>query len=172
MIGLDNLEIDIISNCNLRCEHCSVGAPYLDSKVYDLDRFKRDIKTLAAVAHLNRVLLLGGDYIDVNKIRRIEHVDEFLAAEFDDRSRDPNNGHIYLCTEGQRRGRYLQAIGSKGAEHLVDPKLEGCDLHAPELGLRLMAYLHRQAREALKPRGAPPPPPVNPAARAQDHHAP
>lgn len=53
------------------------------------------------------------------------------------------NGFVFLCSQGRFRGEFLKAKGYVGAEHLLDPNLDGCAIHAPDLETRLYAYLNR-----------------------------
>lgn len=68
MIDLDHAEIDLIDRCVLRCAHCATAAPYLRSRVYDLEEFRKDIFELGKSLHYAFLSFVGGEPFLVTNI--------------------------------------------------------------------------------------------------------
>lgn len=231
MLHRDYIEINLLTQCTLRCENCAVASPLIKPAVYALEDFKKDITALAEVVHFKDIRFLGGEPLMVKNIGEyvefvrasgiadkismstngtlLEDVSDDLLRSFDDiyisiyedeeisdklkekvkrgwfrtaaltnviyqfwtqfhftdfvgkienladlkkvwsECNQPNtcnslyNGFVFLCSQGRFRGEFLKAKGYEGAEHLLDPNLDGCAIHAPDLERRLGEYLYR-----------------------------
>ena len=222
------IEVNLLTQCTLRCSQCAVASPHIKPNIYPLEEFSRDIFALAKVARFDDVRFLGGEpfmvknlheYVTIARVSGItnhisistngtllENASDELLRSFDkvyisiyeDKEisdslkekvkrgwlrtaqltevvyqfwtqfhftelvgkvddvekiwRECNQpvtcnslyeGFVFLCSQGRFRGEFLQAMGYEGAEHLLDPSLDGCAIHAPDLEQRLEAYLSR-----------------------------
>jgi len=61
MIQRPYLEYYITYHCNLKCENCSVGSPFIDPRYSDLQSYKRDVDSLREYMHIGTMRLIGGE---------------------------------------------------------------------------------------------------------------
>lgn len=62
------VEHRIIDSCNLKCDNCSVFAPYYKTNVYPLDVFKNDIDAINKLLLVSEYKVLGGEPLLVKDI--------------------------------------------------------------------------------------------------------
>ena len=62
-IILQDLEVDLWEECNLRCAQCTHNSPYYTSSdsVYELEKFKTDINNLNSIVHVGAFRIVGGE---------------------------------------------------------------------------------------------------------------
>lgn len=61
MIALPRFEIGIVDHCNMRCRGCSHMAPVLPKGFVRPDELEEDLAFLAALIHVPKVLVTGGE---------------------------------------------------------------------------------------------------------------
>jgi hypothetical protein len=228
MLYRNYLEINLLTQCTLRCSNCAVASPHLKPNIYAFGEFAKDISELAKVIRLEEIRFVGGEPTMVKNIDQyvkvvrkcgiakrvsittngtlLENLSDDVIRSFDDvyisiyedkeisdslkekvkrgwfraavltnviyqfwtqfhftelvgkvddvnkiwrECRQPQTcnslyqGFVFLCSQGRFRGEFLQAMKYEGAEHLLDPNLDGCAIHTPNLEERLDAYLNR-----------------------------
>lgn len=76
MLKRDYIEFGMTEHCNLKCNGCTVFAPFLKPYFAEFESFKRDVAEMAKAIHVKRFRLLGGeptmhrqiiDFIDFTK---------------------------------------------------------------------------------------------------------
>lgn len=62
-ILLQDLEVDLWEQCNLRCAQCTHSSPYFTSvdQNYELEQFKQDVTNLSKVAQVDVFRIVGGE---------------------------------------------------------------------------------------------------------------
>jgi organic radical activating enzyme len=61
MLSRQYLEYYITYHCNLKCENCSVGSPFIDPRFSDLESYKNDVDNLKQYMHIGVMRLIGGE---------------------------------------------------------------------------------------------------------------
>lgn len=61
MLKRDYIEYGVTEHCNLKCDGCTVFAPFLKPFFADLENYRRDVLAMAKSIHVKRFRLLGGE---------------------------------------------------------------------------------------------------------------
>lgn len=61
MLKRDYIEYGLTEHCNLKCDGCTVFAPFLKPFFAELENYKRDVLEMAKAIHVKRFRLLGGE---------------------------------------------------------------------------------------------------------------
>lgn len=55
------LEYYVTYHCNIKCDNCLVGSPFIEPRYSDLDSYKRDVTNLSKYMSIGTMRLLGGE---------------------------------------------------------------------------------------------------------------
>lgn len=61
MLSRQYLEYYVTYHCNLKCENCSVGSPFIEPRFSNLESYKNDVDNLKQYMHIGVMRLIGGE---------------------------------------------------------------------------------------------------------------
>jgi len=84
-ILLQDLEVDLWEQCNLKCAQCSHSSPFFTSAdgSYSLNSFKKDIDILSQISHVHAFRIVGGEpLLNKNLLLYIKYLKESKFTDF------------------------------------------------------------------------------------------
>lgn len=84
-IILEDLEVDLWEQCNLRCTQCTHSSPYFTSadQNYEIEQFKQDVASLNKIAHVGVFRIVGGEpLLNKNLIQYVRFLKESNIADY------------------------------------------------------------------------------------------
>ena len=89
MLGIHyrtHIEHVLVEHCNLRCDNCATGSPYIKEGFSSLENFTRDVRVLATCMKINYLRFIGGEptlhpqFVDFCKVAKDSGLADYVSV--------------------------------------------------------------------------------------------